>query len=143
MDERVRARLGLPVPDPDRSRKDLRVFGFGLAVILTLFSVLAWRKGRPIAPYELALAVICAGLAALRPHALQPVYGPWMKGARWLGKVNTWLVMALVYYLVFAPYAVLTRWLTGDLLDERLRDRDSYWHLRTETLGPESYRNQF
>jgi hypothetical protein len=143
MDERVRARLGLPVPDPDRARKDLRVFGFGLAVILLVFSALAWRRGRVIAPHEFVLGLVCAGLAGLRPQALQPVYGPWMKGARWLGKFNTWFVMALVYYLVITPYAVVSRWLAGDLLDERLRDRDSYWHPRMETPTPESYRNQF
>jgi hypothetical protein len=143
MDEGIRARLGLPVPDPDRARKELRVFGFGLAVILLVFSALAWRRGRPAAPYELGLALLSALLAGLRPQALQPVYGPWMKGARWLGQVNTWLVMALVYYLAITPYAFLARLLGGDLLDERLLDRDSYWHPRTETPAPESYRDQF
>ena len=121
----------------------LRVFGFGLAVVLRVFSALAWRKGRPVAPYELGLAFFCALLAGLRPQALRPLYGPWMKAARWLGKVNTWLVMALVYYLALTPYAVLARLLGGDLLDERLGDRDSYWHPRGESPAPESYRHQF
>ena len=143
MDERIRARLGLPLPSPGRARQDLQVFGFGLALILLVFATLAWHKGRPAAPYELGLALICAGLAGLRPQALQPVYGPWMKGARFLGKVNTWLVMALVYYLVITPYAALSRLFGGDLLDERMRDRASYWHPRGETPAPESYRNQF
>jgi hypothetical protein len=143
MDQGIRSRLGLPVPDPDRSRKDLRAFGFGLAVILLVLSALAWRRGRPPAPYELGLALLSALLAVLRPQALQPVYGPWMKGARWLGKANTWLVMALFYYFVLTPYAVLVRWLSGDLLDERLRDRDSYWHTRPAPPAPESYHHQF
>ena len=143
MDEGIRARLGLPLPDRDKPLRDIRVFGFGLAVILLVLAGLAWRKGRPAAPYELGLALLCAGLAGLRPQALQPVYGPWMKGARFLGRVNTWLVMGLVYYLVLTPYAALARLLGGDLLDERLRDRASYWHPRGETPAPESYRNQF
>ena len=117
MDEGIRARLGLPPTDR--------------------------RKGRPTAPYELGLSLLCALLAGLRAQALQPVYGPWMKAARLLGKVNTYLVMSLVYYLLITPYAVLTRWLAGDLLDERLRDRDSYWHQRQAPPEPESYRHQF
>ena len=144
MDERIRARLGLPVPDPDRPQRELRVFGFGLAVILSVFAVLAWRKGRPIAPYcELGLAFVFALLAGLRPRALQPVYGPWMKAVGVIGKVNTWLVMGLVYYIFITPYAVLVRLLGNDLLDERMRDRESYWHPRSEAPAPESYRDQF
>ena len=141
MDERIRARLGLPVPDPDRARKDLRVFGFGLAVVLLVFAGLSWRKGGTAAPYELVLACVCALLGGLRPQALKPVYGPWMKAVGVIGRVNTWLVMGLVYYLVITPYALLARLLGGDLLDERLRA--SYWHPRGETPAPESYRNQF
>ena len=143
MDERIRARLGLPVPDPDRARKDLRIFGFGLAVILTFFAFLSWRKDGAAWPYELVLAAVGALFGGLRPMALRPVYGPWMKAVRVIGKANTWLVMGLVYYLVITPYAVLARLVGGDLLDERLRDRESYWHPRGEVPAPESYRNQF
>ena len=143
MDERVRARLGLPVPDPDRTRKDLRVFGFGLAVILSFFAFLSWRKAGSAWACELPLACLCALLGGLRPMALQPVYKPWMKAVGVIGKVNTWLVMGLVYYAVITPYAMLSRLLGGDLLDERFGDRDSYWHPRGEPPAPESYRNQF
>jgi hypothetical protein len=143
MDERIRARLGLPPGDQDRTVQDLRVFGFGLGAALLAFSALAWRKGRPAAPYELGLACVFALLAGLRPQALRPVHGPWLKGARRLGKINTALIMALAYYLVITPYAVAARWLAGDLLDETLRDRDSAWHLRQAPPSPESYRHQF
>ncbi|MDD5627837.1 MAG: SxtJ family membrane protein [Elusimicrobia bacterium] len=143
MDEGIRARLGLPVPDPDRPRKDLRVFGIGLAVVLSFFAFLSWRKAGAAWPYELTLAAVCALLGGLRPMALGPVYKPWMKAARAIGKANTWLLMALVYYLVITPYAFIARLIGGDLLDERLRDRESYWHPRSGLPAPESYRNQF
>jgi hypothetical protein len=143
MDDAIRARLGLPPARPERTRRDLRVFGFGLAAVLLALSALAWRKGRPAAPCELGLAAVCALLAGLRPQALRPVHEPWLKAARAVGRVNTAVVMALVYYLALTPYAVLARWLAGDLLDERLRDRDSYWHRREGPPAPESYRRQF
>ena len=143
MDEGIRARLGLPLPDPDRTRKDLRVFGIGLAVILSFFAFLSWRKSGAAWPYELGLACVCALLGGLRPMALGPVYKPWMKAVCVIGKANTWLIMALVYYLVITPYAFLSRLIGGDLIDERIGDRDSYWHPRGELPAPESYRNQF
>lgn len=143
MDERIRARLGLPPADTGKARHDLRVFGFGLAVILLVLAGLAWRKGRPAAPYELVLACLSAGLAALRPEALKPLYKPWMKAAGLIGKANTYLVMALVYYLLITPYALVIRLLDLDLLDEKLRDRESYWRAQGPPPEPRSYQNQF
>ncbi|MBI5241323.1 MAG: hypothetical protein HY926_12695 [Elusimicrobia bacterium] len=143
MDEGIRARLGLPVAAPGKERKDLRVFGFGLALILMFFAYLSRRKGGAAAPYELCLAAACALLGGLWPMALGPVYKPWMRAVAVIGKVNTWLVMGILYYLIITPYAFLARLIGGDLLDERMRDRGSYWHLREDVPAPESYRNQF
>ena len=143
MDEGIRSRLGLPPADTGKARHDLRVFGFGLAVILLALAALAWRKGRPAAPYELGLACVSAGLAALRPEALSPVYKPWMKAAGFIGKVNTYLIMGLVYYLLITPYALVIRLLGLDLLDEKMRDRESYWRAKGPPPEPQSYQNQF
>jgi len=143
MDEGICARLGLPVPDPGRPLRELRVFGFGLAALLTLLAGLAWRKGSAAAPWELSLAAAAAGLAGLKPLALKPVHEPWMKVAGAVGKANTYLAMALVYYLVITPYGLLIRLLGRDLLDEKLRDRNSYWHPKGPPPEPESYQNQF
>ncbi len=143
MDEGIRARLGLPVPNPGRARHDLRVFGIGLGIILAFFAFLSWRKAGAAWPYELALAAVCALLGGLWPMALKPVYGPWMKAVGFIGKVNTWLIMGILYYAIITPYAFLARLIGGDLLDEKMRDRESYWHLREGTPEPESYRHQF
>jgi hypothetical protein len=144
MDEGIRARLGLPAgSDPGKARNDLRTFGIGLAVLLSVLAGLAWRKASPAAPYELALAAICASIAWLRPLALDRIYKPWMKAAGVIGKANTYVVVALVYYLVLTPYGVAARLFGEDLLDEKLRDRDSYWHSRGALPEPESYHHQF
>ena len=115
MDEGIRARLGLPVPNPGRARHDLRVFGIGLGIILTFFAFLSWRKAGAAWPYELALAAVCALLGGLWPMALKPVYGPWMKAVGFIGKVNTWLIMGILYYVIISPYAFLARLIGGDL----------------------------
>ena len=143
MDEGIRARLGLPALDQGKPRRDLRVFGFGLAALLTLLAALAWRKGSAAAPWELVLAAAAAAMGWLKPEALGPVYKPWMAAARVIGKANTFIAMALVYYLVITPYAVVIRLFDGDLLDEKFRDRDSYWHAKDGPPDRESYRHQY
>ncbi|HAM34419.1 MAG TPA: hypothetical protein DEB40_08755 [Elusimicrobia bacterium] len=132
----------MPAPDKGRRLHDLRIFGFGLAILLAGLAVLAWRRSSNAAPAELLLAA-CAGLLGwLRPGALEPVYKPWMKVAGVIGKANTFLVTALVYYLIITPYAIFFRLRGADLLDERLRDRESYWRPK-EPCAPEDYQNQF
>jgi len=143
MDERIRARLGLPSPDPGKPLRDLRVFGFGLAVIAAVLSALAWRKGLARAPWELALAVALALLAGLWPRALKPLYRPWMKAVGAIGKANKWLIMALTYYLIVTPYAVLLRLFGHPLLDLQRGRRASYWRPREAAPEPGSYRDQF
>jgi hypothetical protein len=144
MDEGIRARLGLPGADPAaKERHALRVFGLGLAMLLLLAAGLAWHRGRPAAPWELGLSAIAALLAALRPSALKAVYTPWMRVTEAIGKFNTFLVMSATYYLLITPYGMALRLLGNDLLDEKLRDRDSYWHPKGPPPDPGSYRNQF
>ena len=143
MDEGIRARLGLPASKPDQTRHNLRVFGCCLAVLLSLLAVLAWRRASRLAPVELILAVVAALLAGVKPAALASIYNPWTKAAGMIGKVNSYLAMALIYYLVITPYGAVMRLMGIDLLDERLRDRDSYWHARQSTPDAQSYQNQF
>ncbi|MBI4376614.1 MAG: hypothetical protein HY549_09220 [Elusimicrobia bacterium] len=137
MDERIRPGL-----KPDLKR-DLRPFGLGLAAFLLLFTALAWRKGNPIWRWELAGAFLSATLALLRPAAFGPIYRVWMPVALFLGRVNTAVLMGVFYYLIMTPYALLLKALAGDLLDERLRDRDSYWKPAARRKDLTSYRRQF
>ena len=143
MDEGIRARLGLPAPDAGKPMRELRIFGCGLAVFLALTAGLAWRRGSGLAPWEFSLAAFLFLLAGLKPDAFKPLHTPWMKAAQSIGKANAYLLMALVYYLLITPYGALIRLLGHDLLDEKLRDRESYWHLKGPPPGPESYQNQF
>ena len=143
MDEAIRTRLGLPVPDTSKPLRELRTFGCGLAVFLALVGSLAWHRGSGLAPFDFFLAAFLCLLSNLKPDAFKPLYVTWMKAAHAIGKVNTYLLMALVYYLMIAPYGAIIRLLGHDLLDENLRDRPSYWHLKEPPTKPQSYHNQF
>ena len=143
MDAGIRSRLGLPFPDPDKPLRDLRVFGFCLAAIETLLALLSWRRGSTAAPWEAGLAALLSLLAGFAPKTFEPIYKPWMKITGLIGRFNTWLLAGLVYFLIITPYGLIIRLLGLDLLDEKLRDRESYWRLKGPPPSPESYRNQF
>lgn len=124
-------------------RKEFREFGFGLGGILIIFALLAARKHSPAGPYLFGFGTLALAIAWVVPSALEPVYGPWMRAARVLAAVNTFLISALIFYLVMTPYALVARLFGKDPLDERLGTDGSYWKPRGEPPGPASYERQF
>jgi hypothetical protein len=125
LDENVRPRLN---PE-DRRADELRAwrgFGVGLGILFCLFAWRAWRKGG----HETALAaaaVACLTAAFVRPEIFRPLYKTWMPVARFLARINTWVVCAILYYLVLTPYAVFARMLGARFLRTPPKDQDSFW----------------
>ncbi len=141
MDEGIHA--GLSGLTPAARRKALRDFGLGLAVVLWLFAAFAWRKGSPKAAWEFAAGLVSAAAALTTPGFFAPIYGVWMPAALFLGRVNTRLILALLYYLVITPYALVLRLCGMRLLDEKMRDAESYWRPKEPRAGLKAYERQF
>jgi hypothetical protein len=73
----------------------------------------------------------------LVPVRMSPVYVTWLKVAHFMGRTLTSLVLALAYYLVITPAAIIKRILGGrPLAIKPDRNASSYWVERTETAQP-------
>jgi hypothetical protein len=119
------------------SARDLRRFGFTVAIPLALLAAVGAWRGHTILPALLGgLAAILGGLALLAPELLLPVEKVWMAGAHALGWFNTRVLLGVVYFLVMTPTGALMRMLGRDPLDRRLRDRPSYWIERKRYTDP-------
>jgi len=84
------------------------------------------------------------GLVGLvRPDAIRYVYTGWMIAAFPIGWTISRLIVTLLFYVVFAPFALVFRLLGRDALRLHRRAPTTYW---IETKGgepPESYYVQF
>ncbi len=120
------------------SPKELRRFGFTVAIPLAILATLGAWRGHTILPAVLGgLAAALGGRAVLVPGLLGPVQRVWMAGAHALGSFNTRVLLGLVYFLALTPIGVIMRWVVGrDPLDRRLRDRPSYWIERKRDTDP-------
>lgn len=68
----------------------------------------------------------------------------WKKFALVLGIVNTKILLTLTYFIIIALPAIVTRLFRKDLLDRRMKPRESYWHEREPLdVTPETVRRQF
>lgn len=86
---------------------------FGLvtgAIVVSLFGlVLPWVFGQQINPssWPFYLAAGLALIALVFPLGLKPVYRVWMAFGMFMGAINTRLILGVLFFLVFSPFAIV------------------------------------
>jgi hypothetical protein len=109
-----------------------RKFGFTLGVAFLVLGGLAWWRGhRPVADGFLVVAGLLLLAGLLVPARLRPVERAWMRGARLISLVTNPIIIAILYFVVITPIAVLMRVLGWNTLTSR-RHRDTLWIPRGE-----------
>ena len=82
------------------------------------------------------LSVLGLGFILL-PAYLKPVYVAWLKIAQFVGKIFTVFILALAYYLVITPSALIKRLFGGRPLPTSSdKNTVSYWVARAEPAQP-------
>jgi hypothetical protein len=119
-----------------KPRRELRRFGYTMAVALALLAALLLWRHRPAWPYIGGGAALFALLGTVAPQLLRPVEKAWMILAGWLSVVMTYVVLTLAFFLVVTPLGLLRRVGRRDPLQLRLdRSATSYW-VPVEPDGP-------
>lgn len=125
--------------------KELRKFAFTLFCAFGfLGGLVLWRKG------ETGVLFLCIGtvmllMGLIKPRLLRPVHRGWMGISFLMGFFMSHLILALMYYLVFTPMALVMRALGKDPLRlKRDRNATSYWLKRPQTeFKRERYEKMF
>jgi hypothetical protein len=104
---------------------------FGLAVggvLAVIGGLLVFWRHRTAAGLALLLpGALLVFLSFAAPGALVVPRSHWMKIARILGRVNTAVLLFLVFYLVLTPLGLVLRLLGRDELRRRRAPEDSMW----------------
>ena len=121
----------------------LRQFAAGW---LVCFLALAFKFGllkHSHAGEILALVSLAGILGLIVPRVLHWPFVVMTVAAFPIGWVVTQLALALMFYAVLSPLALIFRWRRRDMLQLRRRDSGSYWSTREEQPPPEKYLKQF
>lgn len=118
--------------------------GFAQVFAVVFVIIGAWPLWDGAAPrywlFGVAAAILALGYFA--PSILRPLNWVWFKFGMLLGAVVAPLVMALVFFVVVTPMALIAKLVGKDPLRRRREpDADSYWIRRDSAPGP--MRNQF
>jgi len=130
----------------DCSVHRLRSFGLTISAVGILATAWLWWQEVGWWPWLLAAALLLILAALTAPVILRPLYRVWMTIALVLGWIMTRVLLALVFYLVLTPTALIARVCGKKFLDLGPdRGHDSYWVAREESDQDrrEQYERQF
>lgn len=127
------------------SKKDLKKFGLTVGAVLLVVAILLVVKGGHAWTLWAATGVVLVALAFAAPSALKPLNRIWMIISILLGWVMARVILAILFYVVLTPTALLARLFRKDVLDRKMDGTaKSYWQKREpRSADRQSYERQF
>ena len=122
-----------------------RSFGLVFAALFAIFGTIPLLRGEPPRWWLLALAAALLGLATIMPALLAPLHVLWRRVGAVLHKIMTPVIMAVLYFAVLCPIALVARLAGRDALRLRREAQSQTYWIKREPPGPEgsSMKNQF
>lgn len=118
-------------------RKEIRTFGIISFIFFGALSILGFWNQKPILGSFFCLLCVTGIGFILIPSRLKPIHRIWIKAAHFIGRINTVVVLVLIYYVVITPTALLKRVFGGRPLPIKPDKKvSSYWVARTEPAQP-------
>ena len=112
----------------DEHRKERQDIRLVFLVFSLFFSLIAWKNYPSTFSFALVgLVVLLVLTLTFKPLLLRPAYQVWLKVALFIGRVNTQIILTLLYYLIFTPYGVVMRFFRKDPMQRKLRATGTYW----------------
>lgn len=119
--------------------QNLRVFGFIWALI---FLIIAFKTNWNI--LAIIFAVFFSVISLLKPDFFErsKIMPIWLKLGEVIGKINSKIIIFVMFYFLFTPIGLILKIMGKDLLKKKLQPNSkSYFIPRTQTQS--DMRNQF
>lgn len=121
-----------------------RSFGFILAAVCGLLTILAYRAGLGTKFFWGGLALLFLLIALAVPRVLSPIRRGWLKVGYWLGLIVNPLILGAIFATVFVPVGSLMQLFGRDPMARRYDPAaSSYWINRAAKRPTDSLREQF
>jgi len=142
--------IGPQFPDESESeisRRTLRQFAAISVGVFGLLFALSWYRhhGHPSVAGWIAgsFAAFVALPGILFPEWIRPVYMAAMAVTKPIGNLIGLLMLAIIYYGLLTPLAILFRLVGRDNLVRRRPNSSSYWIAKPQQRDPRSYLRQY
>ncbi|MCX5711998.1 MAG: hypothetical protein NTY47_02865 [Candidatus Omnitrophica bacterium] len=123
--------------------KDIKLFGLGITIALSVISLRLFKSGNTLSPYLLASALALFILTIFHCSSLEPLYKTFKLIANLFGSAVTRIILFIIFYLIIVPLGVIMRVFGRDRLGLKNIQASSYWIERTEDPQKEDYEKQY
>ena len=124
------------------SNNDLRNFGLIWAFIFTVIGLWPVKNGGDLRTWSMFASGIFAAVAMIAPVILKQFYKVWVKFGNFVGKINSKIIIFILFVFLFVPFGFFARLFGKDLLGKKIdKSASTYWITRESKPG--SMKNQF
>jgi Saxitoxin biosynthesis operon protein SxtJ len=123
-----------------------RNFGLMLTAVFAILAIRGIIHHRSLAVYGICFtaSAVCGLVSLTSPKILAPLNKGWFYLGKWMGKIVSPIVLGIIFFVILAPVAILTRLFGRDELRLKRRATNFYWIDRVAPiLTDQSFKNQF
>lgn len=121
-----------------------RTFGIFLATVLVVVGIYFYHSLSVVSIYLIyGTAGFVLFMAYFKPDMLFPLNVLWMRFGFFLGAIVSPLILAVIFFLLFTPTAVLMRLAGRDELRLNFVNKRSHWIHSDELAKSDSFEQQF
>ena len=127
-----------------KSDRDLKNFGLIWAVIFLIIAFLPFFKAHEIRFWALYTSLSFIAISLIYPNFYQQIYfyQGWIKFGNLIGKINSKIIILILFYVIFMPIGIILKILRKDLLRKKI-DKLSTSYFIDRELQPQNMKNQF
>ena len=126
------------------SARQLRNFAFLVGAVFALLGLWPFIfRGQPLRLWALIVAGLLVAPGVLWPTLLRPVYRVWMAVGHALGWVNTRIILAVIFYILFTPAAIIMRLLRKDPMRRKLEPAAGTYRISRQPRAGSHMGHQF
>ena len=120
-------------------------FGFFFSFLFALASIYSFIVNLHVAFLTfLILSVAFFVLASLKPELLHILNKAWMKFGFLIGTIVSPIVLAILFFCIISPFAILMKVFGRDELNLKVKEKESYWCIGSSVdQGSGTFDNQF
>jgi len=126
------------------TKKELKNFGLIWSAIFFIAAFVPVLKGLEIRSWALYICLVLVATSLFYPEVYYQTrfYQTWIKFGELIGKINSKIIIAILFYAIFVPIGLVLKILRKDLLAKKLdKSSASYFIDRKEQSG--DMKNQF
>jgi len=126
------------------NNSELRRFGLLVGSILMILGAVPAAKGKGLNAYLIIIAAILVLTAVLSPALLSPVYKIWVKTGTVLGRINSFVLLSIIFFVILTPIGLISRVFKGHSMRfHNKRNKASYWIKRGAGWSAEGMKRMF